>query len=296
MRRWFALYLLAVGGLIGAGQFLSAKALVARMLSIPEKAIAADTIIIGKVVAIEEKPVEVEVAPGAPKVSYRVASIKIEDSVAGAKGLTHMRVGFIPTPPAPPASPGPGRPPIRIRRPGMNLTLEVGQEGCFFLSKFGKNEFMQIPPLCQFIDKKGGDFDKQVALVRKAVKVLGDPIKALKAKDENDRFQAAAIMLQKYNTVSGGSGGQMVRKPIGDEESKLILAALRDADWSKTDDALMNPLAVFQRLGLQPRDGFAYPRVQPGQDFNQVMQEAAKKWLKENADKYRVQHWVEQKS
>jgi hypothetical protein len=288
--------MLAVSGLIGAGQFLSAKALVARMLSTPEKVVAADTIVVGKVVAIEDKAVEVEVTPGAPKVSYKVASIKIDDSIKGAKGLTHVRVGFIPTPAAPRVNPGTGGPPIRIRRPGMNLTLEVGQEGCFFLSKFGQSDFMQMPPLCQYIDKRAGDFDKQVALARKTVGVISDPIKALKAKEESDRFQAAAIMLQKYNAIPAGATGQMVRKPIGAEESKLILAAIRDADWSKTDDAMMNPLAVFQRLGLQPKDGFTYPRVQPGQDFNQVMQDAAKKWLKENADKYRVQRWVEQKN
>lgn len=294
MRRWFALSLLTVGGMIAAGQFLSAKALVARMLSTPEKVVASDCIVVGKVVAIEEKPVEVEVAAGAPKVSYKVASIKIDDSITGAKGLTHVRVGFVP-PPEQPGNPG-GGPPIRIRRPGMILKLEVGQEGCFFLSKFAQSDFMVIPPLCQYIDKKAGDYDKQVALVRKAVKVLGDPMKALKAEKQDDRLQAAAIMLQKYNAYPANRTGKVLRQPIGAEESKLILGALRDADWSKTDDAAMNPLVLFQRLGLQPKDGFQYPRVQPGQDFNKVMQDAAKKWLKENADTYRVQHWVEQKN
>ena len=294
MRRWFALCSLAVCGLISVGQFLSAKALVVRMMSTPEKVVAADCIVIGKIVAMEDKAVEVELTPGAPKVSYKVASIKIDDSIAGAKGLTHVRVGFVPPPPAPPT--GPGGPPIRIRRPGLNLNLEVGQEGVFFLSKFAQSDFMVIPPRCQFIDKKSADYDKQVALVRKAVKVIGEPVKALKAEKQGDRFEAAAIMLQKYNSYPANRTGKVVREPINAEESKLILTALRDADWSKTDDAMMNPLALFQRLGLQPKDGFQYPRVQPGQDFNKVMQEAAKKWLKENADKYRIQQWVEVKN
>jgi hypothetical protein len=292
MCRGFALGLLAFGCMIVGGDFLTAKALAMRMPSLPEKVAASDTIVTGKVVAFEEKLVEVEIAPG-QKASYKVASIKIDDAITGAKGLTHVRVGFIPAPPINPNEP------VRPIRPGLrggfNASVEVGQEGCFFLAKFAPGDFLIVPQFCQFIDKKADGFEKQVTLVRKTIAVLNDPLKALKAKDQSGRFEAAAMLLQKYNAYPAKRGGKVSRQPVGAEESKLILTALMEADWSKNDDAVLSPLATFQRLGLQPKDGFQYPRVQPGQDFNAVMAETAKKWLKESAGTYRIQHWAEEK-
>jgi hypothetical protein len=295
MRHWFSIFALAFAGLATSGQFLPAKALVARRLSIPERVVASDCIVIGKVIAIEDKPIEVEPSPGAPKVSYKIASIKIAESIHGAKGLTNVRVGFIAPMPVQPIAPGVPNRGGRIARPMMNVTLAVGQQGCFFLSKFGNNDFLLISPLCPVVDKKAADFDKQVRLVKKTVTVIANPVNALKAKEQSDRFAAAAILLEKYSFCPPNRSGKMVRRPIGAEESRLILSELEHADWSKSDDAVVNPLTLFQRLGLQPKDGFHYPRVQPGQDFNQVMRDAAKKWLSEHAGKYRIQQWVEEK-
>ena len=292
MRRWFALCCVSIGALAAVGNVVPAKAIAIRLPSTAERAAMADVIVVGKVTAFEDKLVEVEIAPG-QKASYKIASIKVSATIGGANGLTHVRVGFIPAPAAAPVAPGgPIRP---IRRGGYNPTLEVGQEGCFFLAKFAQGDFFVIPSLCQFVDKRIDGFDQQVALVRKAVTVIADPLKALKAKDPADRFEAAAILLQKHGVYPTGRAGKMVRKPIAADESKLILTAVLEADWSKTDDAAMSPLAVFQRLGLQPADGFKYPQVKPGQDFNEVLQESAKKWLKGHVNTYRVLHWVEDK-
>jgi hypothetical protein len=292
MCRWFTLCCLAVGGLAVLGNFAPAKAVAIRLASVPERAAIADVIVVGKVTAIEDKLVETEIAPG-QKVSYKVASIKVSDGITGAKGVTHVRVGFIPAPAVQPPAPGGGIRPIR--RGGFNPTLEIGQEGCFFLAKFAQGEFFVIPPMSLYLDKKAEGFDKQLALVRKTVAVVAEPMTALKAKEAADRFDAAAILVQKHGVYPTGRAGKVVRKPIDAVESKLILVAILEADWSKNDDAAMSPLAVFQRLGLQPADGFQYPQVQPVQDFTAVMQEAAKKWLKTHVNKYRVLHWVEEK-
>ena len=46
---------------------------------------------------------------------------------------------------------------------------------------------------------------------------------------------------------------------------------------------------MFFRLGLTPKDGWTQPK-----DFNQTADEA-KKWLKNNADKYRIERFVADK-
>src|ERR1700738_5017845 len=75
---------------------------------------------------------------------------------------------------------------------------------------------------------------------------------------------------------------------IGAEESKRILQALAEADWTpKPGDAFVTtPDKAFAQLGLTDKDGWAQPA-----DFKDYP-EAAKKWLKENADKYRIQRFV----
>src|SRR5207302_1210112 len=73
----------------------------------------ADAIVVGKVVSFEEKPIK------ADGTEYRIAVVKIEDALLGAKGLTHVKVGI--------------RPPIQWRGSGGTLrsslvaNLDAGQ-------------------------------------------------------------------------------------------------------------------------------------------------------------------------
>src|SRR5262245_13942526 len=108
---------------------LSARALVARPMTTPEKAVAADVVVTGKVLNLEEKPVEALPFPGAAdKVAYTVATLKIDDALAGAKGVTHLRVGFVLAAPG-----GTGGVPRPAGARPFNPNLVAGQEGCFFL-------------------------------------------------------------------------------------------------------------------------------------------------------------------
>jgi hypothetical protein len=67
---------------------------------------AADLIVIGKVTDIEPQSVLAERTKGADKVDHLVATIRIEENLLGAKGLTHLRVAFVPgLPPPPPTNP-----------------------------------------------------------------------------------------------------------------------------------------------------------------------------------------------
>ena len=51
----------------------------------------------------------------------------------------------------------------------------------------------------------------------------------------------------------------------------------------------MTPQTMFYRLGVTAADGWTQPK-----DFKQFP-EAAKKWLTDNADKYRIQRFVREK-
>ena len=65
-------------------------------LSAFEQAAAADLIVIGKVTDIEPEPVLAERAHSKDKVLHLVATIRVEENLLGAKGVTHVRVAFVP--------------------------------------------------------------------------------------------------------------------------------------------------------------------------------------------------------
>src|SRR5579871_5706099 len=113
---------------------LPAAGMAVRPASRPQSVATADAVIVGKVVAIESKTVSATPVPGAKdKVDYTIASVKIEDALLGAKGLTHIKVGFVAPKELPAPQPGgPVRPMLR-RLP--QAKLEVDQEACLLLKK-----------------------------------------------------------------------------------------------------------------------------------------------------------------
>ena len=56
----------------------------------------ADVVVVGKVTGIESQSVVAERWKGEEKVGHLVAIVRIEESLLGAKDLTHIRVGFVP--------------------------------------------------------------------------------------------------------------------------------------------------------------------------------------------------------
>jgi len=91
-----------------------------------------DIVLIGKVTDIEKDPVKTK--EGA---EYHIASVKIEDGLLGTKGLTHVKVGFLP---------GGGR----GRAPG----LQANQEVCLFLQKVPGENFYVAPMYFDVIQKQ----------------------------------------------------------------------------------------------------------------------------------------------
>src|SRR5438270_9418304 len=78
-----------------------------------QKVASSDAVVVGKVTGIDEKTIKAERFPGDKMMAeFRVATVKVEMPLLGVKGLTHIKVAWMPPPPPSP----PGRPggPIRI--------------------------------------------------------------------------------------------------------------------------------------------------------------------------------------
>jgi hypothetical protein len=268
-----------------------AKALVMAPSPIPMRVAGADAVVVGKVIKIEDKTVKAPRFEGDREMGeYKIAVIKVEDGILNARGITHVRVGFIPPPPAPP--PGPRGRPIRILpgRGRMMVHYEVGLDGLFFLQRHPFATFYETPMYFSVVKKKGNpQFAKELAESKRAAKILAEPMKSLKARDMDTRLEAAAMLITKYRTAPRG-----VRSPrqeaVGAEESKAILAVLAEANWDARPKpgtfGLNNPYNLFSRLGVTNKDGFTRPRN--AREFKA----AAKKWVAGHADSYRIKKFV----
>jgi hypothetical protein len=239
----------------------------------------AECIIVGKVTSIEDKSVDALPFPGATeKAPYTVAVVKVDDAILGAKGLTHVRVGF--------------RPPQGERFRPFTFQLEKDQEVCLVLQSHHDQSFYTSSFFFDAIDKKKNaeQYDKDVAALKKFSKLLADPKPGLTSKNAQERLETAAMLVAKYRTQRPGTMPKT--EALDAEESKQILKILADADWrmhalGHTND--IQPLQVFQSLGLTDKDGWTPPK-----DFAEF-RPAAQKWLKDNAEKYRIQRFVLEK-
>jgi hypothetical protein len=249
-------------------------------------------VVVGKVTAFTDKTVSVLPFPGArEKVEYQVAVVRIDDALVGAKDMKEIRVGFRLPPPAPAPVPAPGGGPVRIGpiRKWREPSLVLDQEAMLFLVKHPEADFYVMPAYFSVIDKKGPNFANDLAEVRKAARMLADPKAGLESKNADERLLTAGLLISRYRTPR--VGGPPKTEPIDAAQSKLILQTLADADWKAAPRPgiglnTMTPQALFFRLGLQPKDGWTQPK-----DFKELPA-AAQKWLKDNADTYRIERFV----
>lgn len=265
-----------------------------------QQAMTAEVIVIGKVGEIEKDVTKATPNISAKdKIDYHVAVIKITESIQGAKGLTTIRVGWQGG--AQPVGPStlpvqPAQPAIQpIRRPQPQVALSVGQEGCFFLTKHHDGDFYVMQQFSGPLDKKAADYEKQLSNVKKLIKAFEDPKAALKATEASDRQLAACMLLQKYRIAPpvNTPNAKLTQEPIDAEVSKLILQTLSEMEWGKTDPTTnMGLQNVWYLVGAEPKDGWNQPKSIQGQDYNKILSAAVSKWLKENAEKYRIQRYV----
>lgn len=261
-----------------------AKALMAAPAPMPQRVANAELIVVGKLGKVEAKNVSATPGPGVKdKVAYQVIALHVEQVLLG-KADKEIRLGFIP-PQNPPAGA-----PIRPGRPFRGVVFSGGQEGVFFLTKHHAENFHVAPMFFDFLDKKNNTYDTDLDTIKRCVKLLEDPNKSLQAKDAEDRLFTAAMLLSRYNA---GRPGRTKMEPIEAEQSKLILTALAEADWTPPKPKpgvpfynQVNPRQLFGLLRAQPKDGWTPPN-NPAK-----FADAARAWLKQNADKFRIMRIV----
>jgi len=247
------------------------------------------------VTGVEEKTTKAPRAKGDPQmVEYRVFTVKVDSAIKGGNGLTHIKVGCLvpmaiqPVPVEPVDQPGRLRPalkrPIRpfpIQQPPM---LEKGQEVLLFLKPHATEPFYTVNQGGDVIVSTEPNFKGDVELVKKIVKVTAEPMTSLKAKDAADRYLAAALLVLKYRTPTGPAK----EEDVSAEESKLILEGLAAGKFDAPQTGRFDPLAPMQVFyQLQPQTaGYVQP-----QNFQEVPA-SMKKWLEDNAGKFRVKKFV----
>lgn len=257
-----------------------------------DQVIQAEVIVVGKVADLEKDLVRAAQSPGGPKVGYQVATVKITEGLAGAKGVTHVRVGFVPAPAQPNGFEGKGR---RLPNYAVSQNLTSGQEGCLFLRKHPEEDFYVQTPNGTIIDKSRQNYDKELERIKRYVKAIEDPMASLKAKETIDRQTAACLLVIKYRSYPpvASPKAQVKQEAIPAEESKLILQTLAEMEWGKFDpNGVANLSNVFYLLNLTPNDGFKQPRARGGEDFNKIMSEAVGRWMKESASKYTIRRYT----
>jgi hypothetical protein len=257
------------------------------------RAMNAEVVIVGKVTSIEEKTLLCK----KDGLEYVVAVVKVEQNIKGLKDTTHVRVAWIAPPkPAVDPNPNPNPGPILIRPPlrRPQMTLAKDQDYLLFLKKHETEGFYIGSEFYSAVVKEGNaNFKAEVADVERTLKIAADPMTALKSKDQEERLTAVALELNKFRVQRTQNPKQ---EPINAEESKLILKALADAEWAQNPGIprlpgafMTNPQNLFFRIGLTEADGWKQPM-----NFQEVPA-AAKKWLAENADKYVIKRFVEEK-
>lgn len=291
---------LVLGGLALMVAPLAAKALMIAPSPLPIRVLNSDVVIVGKVTSVEEKTT-VSKKDG---VEYKVAVLKIEQNIKGAKDTTHIRVAW-PAPQAQPQEPEllPGQPirprlPIRPRFGAM--ALQKDQEALLFLKKQpGETFYIGAEFMSVVLKDNNPNFKNELNEAVKGAKVLENPLASLKSKDAEERLLAAGLQLQRYRMNRTGTQKQ---EPINSEESKLILKTIAESDWNPNQPNrgpgwfMMNPQQMFYQLNLTQADGWVQPRPNPKnpQNFQKEIEAAAKKWLNDNAEKYVIKRFVEE--
>ncbi len=267
-----------------------------------QRAAQAETIVVGTVTTIEPDILNLTPVSGGAKANYMVAVVKVRQPILGAKGVTHIRVGFIPS--ANNTVNDEDGMMFNCKLGGYpsgngSYNLVVGQEACFFLVKHHEGDFYTLPQYCPPLAKNHFYFDDELTQIKRVVDVVRNPVESLKAKESSDRQFAAAVLFQRNRVapqVGSGKNAPTVKTvPLSQEESKLILDGLGEMTWGDMGIDGQGTLAIqtlFWQLSLTDKEGWRQPQIKENDDYNTVMDEAVKKWLKEHSSTYRLQKSV----
>jgi hypothetical protein len=262
-----------------------------------QQAAAADVVFIGNVGDVEPDVLMAEQHPGAGKVGHMVVTLRVEESLRGAKGITHLRVGFVPT--QNPMYPEQQQAFIcgEGRHWRGNLNLLPGQEACFFLQKHPTSDFFVPVPMGYPLNKGHLNYASELEQVKKISRAVERPLEALRANEAGDRQLAACALVHHYRLQGRNQGRTSpVEEAVPAEVSKLILEALGGMKWGDTPFDVNGTFSLqntFWKLQLGEKDGWRPPVQTGNEDYNAVLSDAAAKWLKENAGKYTLRRFVD---
>lgn len=262
-----------------------------------QQATQADVVVIGKVTDLEADLSMIEQYKGSGPIAHMVATVRIEEPLLGAKGLTHVRIGFIPSTRmafSDDAQFNARLNGVRTWRGPINLA--TGQEACFFLQKHPTGDFYTLMQYANPLNKGELNYETEVKSVRNLLKAYEKPLEALKSKDAAERQLAACALVTRYRTQRpSNTPVTLTNEPIAAEESKLILQALSEMKWGELPfdaSGTFSIQSVFYQLNITPKDGWQQPQQKENEDFNVTMEKATSKWFKENASKFQVQRLV----
>jgi hypothetical protein len=175
----------------------------------------------------------------------------------------------------------------------------------FFLTKYPNGDFYVMPAMSPPLEVKGEAGKKELEAVKKIAETIADPMKGLKSDMAAVRAETAAIMVMKYRSYPEVAG-EVEQAAINAEESKLILRALSEAEWTQNVRpgfaSMPTAYVAFLNLGLNEQDGWkqpAVPRAQPGQpqpDFAAIQKSAFTDWLAGAGTEYVVKKFVAKKT
>lgn len=215
-------------------------------------------VVLGQVTTIEDKPI----ADVQEKKSYRIAVVKVNDVILGAKDQKEIKVGFL-----------------------KEGELKAEQEACFILTPHVSQPFFLMQdPKYDLFSTQHKFFNLRTKILRHSAQCLEDPAARLKSQEARDRLLTASLLISRFRDPSAGASKT---EAIDAELSKLLLRALRDADWGKEDKSYkLKPQPIFEMLGLTEKDGW-----KPSKD----VRVDAENWLIDNHNKYRIQRFVPEK-
>lgn len=279
--------------------FAAAKLMIAP--SPPAKrALMADVVVVGKVTAVAKEPVmAMPPYPGAKeKVAFQMATVKIDTGLIGADKIKEIKIGTIMPPKVDPNAPPKIRP-IGGPRGRFGFELKEGQELMLFLVKHPTEDFYTIPGGTLPVEMKGDQAKKDLESVKSVAAVLADPMKALKSDKPDVRAEAATFIILKHRNYPAW-GGETTEVAIPAEESKLLLKALTEGNWSQMGrrfDGPPSPMDAFSMLSLNQKDGWIQPVIvntpgAPPVDYGAIMKDAFTKWLEGPGKDYVIKKLV----
>lgn len=261
-----------------------ARALVVAPPALPVKFMQAETVVVGRVIGLEDQDVEVQPYPNSPqKTTMRIAIVKIDEVLQGDKNAKSLKLGFA-VPKVHPQG-------VIVSPGGRGQQFAVGQAGTFFLNKHHTGKFDVAASFYGFQSNQDPNYQRDLTQLRRLVQVRANPLEALKGKDADDKLLAVSMLLHQYRT-NPGNPKQPKMAPVPAEENKLILKTLAEANWKAAPmrpGGELHPYSLFLQLNATKADGFEQPKGV--RDIQQIY-ENAQRWLVANQEKFQIQRYV----